>query len=59
MPQLAAAVFKKSVWIVLGQLGGPGLILVGLADNSLVPLPGSMDALTIVLSASHKGLWLY
>ena len=59
MRQLAAIVFKKSFWMVLGRLGGPGLILLGLADNSLVPLPGSMDAFTIVLSATHKDLWWY
>ncbi|MBA3916658.1 MAG: hypothetical protein H0X25_22990, partial [Acidobacteriales bacterium] len=27
----------------LAQLGGFGLILMGLADNSVVPMPGSMD----------------
>ena len=59
MRQFAAIVFKKSFWMVLGRLGGPGLILLGLADNSLVPLPGSMDAFTIVLSATHKDLWWY
>ncbi len=39
------------------RLGGLGLILLGLADNSLVPLPGSVDALTIVLAASNKEWW--
>ena len=39
------------------RLGGVGLILLGLADNSLVPLPGSVDALTIVLAASNKEWW--
>src|SRR6478609_1828751 len=43
----------------LERLGGVGLILLGLADNSVVPLPGSMDALTIVLSAHQKSLWPY
>jgi len=36
-----------------------GLILLGLADNSVVPLPGSMDVLTILLAARHKQLWWY
>src|SRR5216684_3311816 len=36
----------------LRRLGGPGLILLGLADNSVIPLPGSMDALTISLLAA-------
>jgi hypothetical protein len=33
-----------SIWLWLHRLGGPGLILLGLADNSAIPLPGSMDA---------------
>ena len=43
----------------LERLGGLGLILLGLADNSVVPMPGSMDALTIVLSAHQKDWWPY
>jgi membrane protein YqaA with SNARE-associated domain len=43
----------------LERLGGIGLILLGLADNSVVPMPGSMDALTIVLSAHQKDWWPY
>ena len=41
------------------HLGGPGLIVLGLIDNSVVPIPGSMDALTIVLSAQQSNLWPY
>jgi membrane protein YqaA with SNARE-associated domain len=44
-------------WLI--HLGGPGLILLGLADNSLVPLPGSMDVLTIWLAASQREPWFY
>lgn len=36
-----------------------GLILLGIADNSPVPVPGGMDALTIILSAHQKGWWPY
>jgi len=43
----------------LERLGGLGLILLGFADNSLIPMPGSMDALTIILSAHQKGWWAY
>jgi membrane protein YqaA with SNARE-associated domain len=43
----------------LERLGGLGLVLLGLADNSLVPMPGSMDALTIVLSAHQRTWWPY
>ena len=48
-----------SVWSRLRHLGGLGLILLGLADNSVVPLPGSMDVLTIFLAASNRPLWWY
>lgn len=51
--------FVLSIWGWLERLGGVGLILLGLADNSVVPLPGSMDALTIVLSAHQKDWWPY
>jgi membrane protein YqaA with SNARE-associated domain len=43
----------------LERLGGLGLILLGLADNSVVPMPGSMDALTVILSAHQKEWWPY
>jgi membrane protein YqaA with SNARE-associated domain len=48
-----------SIWTRLRHLGGVGLVLLGLADNSVVPLPGSMDVLTIVLAAHHRELWWY
>jgi len=40
-------------------LGGPGLILLGLLDSSVIPIPGSMDAMTIVLSAHQRTWWPY
>jgi membrane protein YqaA with SNARE-associated domain len=40
-------------------LGGPGLILLGLVDSSVIPVPGSMDAMTIVLSAHQRTWWPY
>src|SRR5512146_59294 len=43
----------------MARLGGPGLILLGLADNSIVPLPGSMDLMVILLTAHRRGLWPY
>jgi membrane protein YqaA with SNARE-associated domain len=58
MHRFAAAVFK-TVPSILWHLGGLGLIPLGLADNSPIPLPGSMDALTIVLAAAHPDLWWY
>jgi membrane protein YqaA with SNARE-associated domain len=41
------------------QLGGIGLIPLGLLDSSLIPLPGSMDVVTILLAASGTRLWPY
>lgn len=46
-------------WTGLRHLGGPGLLLLGLADNSLIPLPGSMDVLTIWFAVHHRHEWLY
>jgi membrane protein YqaA with SNARE-associated domain len=47
------------IWPWLIRLGGPGLVLIGLADNSVVPLTGSMDVLTLWLAAGHRNLWPY
>ena len=43
----------------LRRLGGPGLVLLGIADSSVIPLTGSMDVLTIVLAAHHREWWPY
>ncbi len=48
-----------SVWRRLRRMGGPGLVLLGIADNSIVPLTGSMDVLTIWLAARHLHPWPY
>ena len=47
------------IWRWLVRLGGPGLVLLGIADNSVVPLTGSMDVLTIWLAARHRDTWPY
>ncbi len=52
-------VSKKNALRWLVHLGGPGLILLGLADNSLIPLPGSTDVVTILLAAHHGDMWIY
>src|SRR5438270_7957901 len=49
------ATFISMRWLI--RLGGPGLILLGIADNSVVPLTGSMDVLTIWLAAGHRDIW--
>jgi membrane protein YqaA with SNARE-associated domain len=47
------------IWRQLRHLGGPGLILLGLVDNSVIPVTGSMDVLTIWLAARHREPWPY
>jgi membrane protein YqaA with SNARE-associated domain len=56
---LFAVVAVSSTWRWLVRLGGPGLILIGIADNSVVPLTGSMDVLTMWLAARHRDIWPY
>ena len=51
--------FAISIWGRLHRLGGWGLILLGIADNSVVPLTGSVDVLTIWLAARHREPWPY
>jgi len=51
----AARSFRR--WIF--HLGGLGFIPLGLIDSSVIPLPGSMDVLTIFLSARKPELWFY
>ena len=50
---------KHIAWQWMQKLGGPGLIVVGLIDNSVIPFPGGMDFFTILLSMSHRDLWWY
>jgi membrane protein YqaA with SNARE-associated domain len=61
MPLLAIILLasKKSALRWLIHLGGPSLILLGLIDNSVIPLPGSTDVLTILLAAHHPDSWIY
>ena len=51
--------FIVSIWRRLRRLGGVGLVLLGVADNSVIPLTGSMDVLTIYLAARHRQTWAY
>ena len=59
MPAILLFFKITRLWRWLRHLGGPGLILLGIADNSVVPLPGSMDVLTIWLAAHQRSWWLY
>ena len=60
--QLMAAVKPSAArsvrrWLI--HLGGVGLIPLGILDNSLIPLPGSVDVATIILSSRQDDWWLY
>ncbi len=57
IPVRLIAATSLSKW--LHHLGGPGLIVLGIADNSLIPMPGSVDVFTIWLSAHNRSFWLY
>jgi membrane protein YqaA with SNARE-associated domain len=59
MPTQIQFLIAVTMWNRLRHLGGIGLVLLGLADNSVVPLPGSMDVLTIFLAARQRHLWWY
>lgn len=59
MHLLAVLAVKKTVLHLVHRLGGPGLIALGLVDNSFIPLPGGMDAATILLAAAHREPWWY
>jgi membrane protein YqaA with SNARE-associated domain len=48
-----------SLWRGLRRLRGIGLVFVGIADNSVIPMPGSTDVLTIWLSATERKYWPY
>jgi membrane protein YqaA with SNARE-associated domain len=56
---LISVLLVNPVWTWLHRLGGPGLILLGLADNSLIPLPGSVDVFVILLAAHRREWWPY
>src|SRR5580704_16316258 len=55
----AASTVTRGVQHWIYQLGGLGFIPLGLLDNSFIPLPGSMDVLTVFLAAGREQLWLY
>jgi membrane protein YqaA with SNARE-associated domain len=50
---------ENPLWEWLAHLRSVALILVGLADNSIIPMPGSMDVFTIWLAATNRELWLF
>ena len=59
MSILSIVIMTDSVWKWIRRLGGPGLILLGIADNAPFGVPaGSVDICVILLSA-HHGWWPY
>ncbi len=59
VPAIVLFATKRSTLRWLIHLGGPSLILLGLVDNSFIPLPGSTDVVTILLAAHHREPWIY
>jgi membrane protein YqaA with SNARE-associated domain len=52
-----AAPKRLPLWVI--HLGGFGLIFLGLLDSSIIPVPGSMDILTVLLAARIQRFWWY
>jgi len=52
-----SSIVASSVWQWLRHLRSLGLIAVGIADNAVIPMPGSMDVLTIWLAAGEPQYW--
>lgn len=53
------AMFAFNLVRSLRKLGGVGLLALGIVDGSVIPLPGSVDALIVILATRHHDLWLY
>ena len=57
---MPAGVILTSTILKYAESFGPfAFVAVGLADQSIVPLPGSMDALVIFFTASTPAHWWY
>ena len=59
MTTFAATLVETGFWQWILRLGGPGLIIVGLVDNSVIPIPGGMDFFIILLTAHSREWWWY
>jgi membrane protein DedA with SNARE-associated domain len=51
----------EPVWVWIHRIGGPGLILLGVADNTpFISTPaGSIDVLVVLLAAHRHDWWAY
>lgn len=54
---LIAPLLAGKVWTTLRQLGPIGEVLLGVADASVIPTPGSLDILIILLVGSEPQRW--
>ena len=54
-----ALLVTNNIWKWLLRLGGPGLIVLGLIDSSVIPTPGGMDVFVLLLTGHHPEWWLY
>ena len=52
-----APILAFSLWHGLRRLRSVGLLIVGIADSSLIPMPGSTDVLMIWLAATGREYW--
>src|SRR5437660_8571883 len=59
MSSVLGLILVSKLWIWIRHQGGPGLLLLGLADNSIIPMPGSMDVLTIWFAVHNHKQWYY
>lgn len=59
MLSVSMIVASGALWKWVLRIGGPGLILVGLVDSSVIPIPGGMDFFVILLTANHRAWWAY
>ena len=55
----AAPTAARSVRHWIFHLGAAGFLPLGLIDSSIIPLPGSMDLLTVVLCARDGHWWIW
>jgi len=57
--RIVASLIAVELWTWLHRFGGPGLILLGIIDNSVIPIPGGVDIVLILLSSHRREWWLY
>jgi TRAP-type C4-dicarboxylate transport system permease small subunit len=58
---LSLIMMSDAAWKWIHRLGGPGLILLGLSDNTpfISAPPGSVDVCVILLAAHQPQWWAY